>query len=239
MTNQPKNQPEFVPEWAKGIVWYQIFPERFRNGDPKNDPTNDDIQGAYPHGHNPQWQIHPWTADWYAQQPYEQHTGEPIWTHLQRRRYGGDLQGILNSLDYLADLGVGAIYLNPVFTSPSLHKYDGATYHHIDPTLGPDPAGDRALIATETPDDPSTWVWTSADKLLLELITAVHQRNMHIIIDGVFNHMGLNSWAFQDVVKNRQASPYKDWFKIKSWGDPATGEGFATRAGSTATNCQR
>lgn len=225
MTNQP--HPEFVPEWAKGIVWYQIFPERFRNGDPSNDPTQDDIQGAYPHGHNAQWQIHPWTADWYAQQPYEQQTGEPIWTHLQRRRYGGDLQGILDSLDYLADLGVGAIYLNPVFTSPSLHKYDGATYHHIDPTLGPDPAGDRALIATETPDDPSTWVWTAADKLMLELITAVHQRGMRIIIDGVFNHMGLNSWAFRDVAEKRQQSKFKDWFKIKAWGDPQTGEGFA------------
>ena len=227
MTNQPHPQPEFVPEWAKGIVWYQIFPERFRNGDPNNDPTIDDIQGAYPHGSNPRWQIHPWTADWYAQQPYEQQTGEPIWTHLQRRRYGGDLQGILDSLDYLADLGIGAIYLNPVFTSPSLHKYDGATYHHIDPTLGPDPAGDRALIATETPDDPSTWVWTSADKLMLELITAVHQRHMRIIIDGVFNHMGLNSWAFRDVVAKRQQSKFKEWFKIKAWGDPHTGEGFA------------
>ncbi|MCB8981665.1 MAG: alpha-glucosidase C-terminal domain-containing protein [Ardenticatenaceae bacterium] len=227
MTNQPQNQPEFVPEWAKGIVWYQIFPERFRNGDPSNDPTNDDIQGSYPHGHNTQWQIHPWTADWYALQPYEQHTGESLWLHLQRRRYGGDLQGILDSLDYLADLGVGALYLNPIFTSPSLHKYDGATYHHVDPTLGPDPAGDKALIATETPDDPNTWVWTAADKLLLELITAVHQRGMRIIIDGVFNHMGLNSWAFRDVVEKRQQSKFKEWFKIKSWGDPETGEGFA------------
>ncbi|KAA3658293.1 MAG: DUF3459 domain-containing protein [Chloroflexi bacterium] len=225
--SQSNNQPEFVPDWAKGIVWYQIFPERFRNGDPSNDPKQSDIQGAYPHGHNPAWRVHPWTSDWYEQQPYEQQTGESIWTHLQRRRYGGDLQGIIDKLDYLAELGVGALYLNPVFAAPSLHKYDGATYHHIDPTLGPDPEGDRQLIATETPDDPSTWVWTSADKLMVELITAVHNRNMHIIIDGVFNHMGLNSWAFRDVVKHRQHSKFKNWFKIKSWGDPETGEGFA------------
>ncbi len=225
---------EFVPDWAKGIVWYQIFPERFRNGDPNNDPTVADIEGSYPHNHQAGWQVHPWTANWYAQQPYEQATGEDIWMHLQRRRYGGDLQGILDKLDYLADLGVGALYLNPVFASPSLHKYDGATYHHIDPNFGPDPEGDRQLMATETPDDPTTWVWTAADKLMLELITAVHQRGMRIIIDGVFNHMGINSWAFRDVAQKRQNSKYKDWFKIKSWGDPETGKGFAHQGWS---NC--
>ena len=227
MKKQQHAQPEFVPEWAKGIVWYQIFPERFRNGDPSNDPTVQDIEGSYPHNHQSGWQVHPWTADWYKLHPYETETGESIWHHLQRRRYGGDLQGILDKLDYLQELGVGALYLNPVFESPSLHKYDGATYHHVDPTFGPDPEGDRALMATETPEDPETWVWTAADKKLLELITAVHQRGMRIIIDGVFNHMGINSWAFQDVVKNRQQSKFKEWFKIKSWGDPETGEGFA------------
>ena len=227
MTTHSQDYTEFVPDWAKGIVWYQIFPERFRNGDPRNDPTLADIKGSYPHHHSVGWQVHPWTTDWYAQQPYEQQTGEDIWTHLQRRRYGGDLQGILDQLDYLADLGIGALYLNPIFEAPSLHKYDGATYHHIDPTFGPDPAGDRKLIAAETPDDPGTWVWTSADKLMLELITAVHHRGMRLIIDGVFNHMGLNSWAFRDVVKHKQSSKYKNWFKIKSWGSPETGEGFA------------
>ena len=156
ITSRPEK--EFVPEWAKGIVWYQIFPERFRNGDANNDPTVQEIEGSYPHNHANSWQVHPWTADWYAQQPYEQETGESIWTHLQRRRYGGDLQGIIDKLDYLQDLGIEALYLNPIFESPSLHKYDGATYHHVDPNFGPDPQGDRALIATETPDNPSTWV---------------------------------------------------------------------------------
>lgn len=221
-----KSTDEFVPQWAKKIVWYQIFPERFRNGDKSNDPTLRDIEGAYPHDITSPWQIHPWTSDWYELQPYEKENGQSIWFNLQRRRYGGDLQGIIDKLDYIQDLGITAIYLNPIFEAPSLHKYDGATYHHVDPNFGPDPIGDRKLIEREIPDDPSTWLWTSADKLFLELIKKVHQRKMYIIIDGVFNHMGLNSWAFRDVVKNQQNSKYKDWFTIKSWNDSEKGTKF-------------
>lgn len=218
--------PYHAPEWAKHVVWYQIFPERFRNGDPTNDPTVADIIGSWPHDHISPWQIHPWTSDWYAFQPYERKTGRDIWFNLQRRRYGGDIQGIIDRLDYLQDLGIGALYLNPVFQAPSLHKYDGATYHHIDPTFGPDPAGDRALIATEVFDDPATWVWTASDRLMLELIRHVHARGMRLIFDGVFNHMGITSFAFQDVLRNQQSSRFKDWFEIRSWNDPVTGSGF-------------
>ncbi len=82
------------------------------------------------------------------------------------------------------------------------------------------------MIESEIPDDPETWVWTSADKLFLKLIDEVHKRDMKIIIDGVFNHMGLNSWAFKDVVKNQQKSKYKDWFKINSWDDETKGTKF-------------
>ncbi|MGE5498709.1 MAG: glycoside hydrolase family 13 protein [Syntrophothermus sp.] len=170
--------------------------------------------------------MHPWTSDWYKLQPWEKKNGRDIWFNIQRRRYGGDLQGILDKLDYLQDLGVTAIYLNPVFEAPSLHKYDGATYHHIDPNFGPDPDGDRKIIASETPDDPSSWKWTSADRLILKLIKEVHARKMRIIFDGVFNHMGVNSFAFKDVVKNQEKSRFKDWFTIKSWDNPATGEKF-------------
>lgn len=208
-----------VPDWAKRVVWYQIFPERFNNGDSTNDPTLFSIKGAWPHDTTSTWQVHPWTSDWYELQPYEQKNGKDIWFNIQRRRYGGDIQGIIDKLDYLKDLGIGAIYLNPVFESPSSHKYDGATYHHIDPHFGPDPETDKKLIQSETPDDPSTWVWTNADKLFLKLIEEVHKRDMKIIIDGVFNHMGLNSWAFKDVVEKQQKSKYKDWFSIKSWKD--------------------
>jgi len=151
-----------VPEWAKRVVWYQIFPERFKNSDPANDPKLEDIKGAYPHDLTPPWQIHPWTSDWYELQPYEQKNGKNIWFNIQRRRYGGDMQGILDRLDYLQDLGVTAIYLNPVFVSPSLHKYDAQLYQHIDPSFGPDPEGDRKIIAEETTSDASTWKWTAA-----------------------------------------------------------------------------
>lgn len=208
------------PKWAKKAIWYQIFPERFNNGDPSNDPTIDTLKNAYPHDHTNPWNVHPWTADWYEMQPYEQKNDKDIWHNLNRRRYGGDIRGIIDKLDYLQDLGINALYLNPVFKSPSHHKYDGATYHHIDPNFGPDPKGDRKLIAKETPTDPETWEWTSADKLFLKLIEEVHRRNMHIIIDGVFNHVGLNFWAFQDVVQHQQESKYANWFEIHEFGEP-------------------
>jgi glycosidase len=217
---QEENLLNFTPDWAKKVVWYQIFPERFRNGDITNDPTLESLKGSWPHDTTSLWKIHPWTSDWYELQPYEKENGKDIWFNIQRRRYGGDLQGIIDKLDYLKELGIGAIYLNPVFEAPSLHKYDAATFHHIDPHFGPDPEGDKQAVKSESPDDASTWLWTEADKLFLELISEVHKRDMKIIIDGVFNHMGLNSWAFKDVVEKQQNSIYKDWFSIKSWDDP-------------------
>jgi len=218
---------EFVPQWAKSAVWYQIFPERFRNGDPANDPTVNDIKGADPVQPPKQWQLHPWGSDWYELQPYEKANGEPeMWKHMLRRRYGGDLKGVIEKLDYLKDLGINAIYLNPIFDSPSAHKYDGASYHHIDPNFGPDPAGDRKLMATENPLNPNTWVWTKADELALTLIKEAHNRGIRIIFDGVFNHLGVNSFAFQDLKKNQQRSPYKDWFTVKSFDDSTKGTKF-------------
>jgi len=218
---------DFVPHWAKKAVWYQVFPERFRDGDKSNNPTVNDIFGADPQEPPILWQVHPWGSDWYQLQEYEKINGEQeMWKHLLRRRYGGDIQGIIDKLDYLQDLGITAIYLNPIFQSPSLHKYDGESYHHIDPNFGPDPAGDRKLIATENPLEPTTWVWTSADELVLKLISEVHKRGMKIIFDGVFNHLGYNSFAFQDVLKNQQNSSYKNWFIINSWDDSEKGTTF-------------
>lgn len=195
---------EFTPEWAKHAIWYQIFPERFANGDPSNDPTPESLIGARA-GPTEGWQVHPWTSDWYAPQPYERRAGGDIWEHLPHRRYGGDLAGILQRLDYLQELGVNALYLNPVFASPSHHKYDAATHIHIDPHFGPDPSGDRAIIARERPDDPATWQWTSADRLALGLMAEVHRRGMHLIFDGVWNHVGVNHWAYRDVLERQQA----------------------------------
>lgn len=217
---------DFAPAWARRAVWYQIYPERFRNGDPANDPTPDSLQGSHRGDDTAGWQVHPWTADWYALQPYERSSGGSIWTHLQRRRYGGDLQGIIDKLDYLEDLGVNALYLTPVFVSPSAHKYDSACHHHVDPHFGPDPAGDKRTIAAETPEDPAGWAWTSADRLLLELIARLHARGMRIILDGVFNHVGSNNFAFRDVVEKQRASRFAGWFKVRRWASPETGDGF-------------
>jgi cyclomaltodextrinase / maltogenic alpha-amylase / neopullulanase len=206
-----------VPEWASHVVWYQIFPDRFQNGDTSNDPDLKSLDGAWPHDAESPWKISPWTSDWYKLQPWERENGRDIWFNIQRRRYGGDLQGIINRLDYLKDLGIGAIYLNPVFQAPSLHKYDGACYHHIDVHFGPDPQGDLEKMKTEDPADPSTWVWTEADKLALKLIREAHKRKIRIIFDGVFNHMGITSFAFQDVLKNGKESRFSDWFTITDW----------------------
>jgi len=146
---------DFVPDWAKGIVWYQNFPERFWNGDPGNDPRLEDQTGAWPHDQSPPWQIHPWTADWYELQPYERANGQSLWHNLQRRRYGGDLQGIIDRLDYLQELGVGALYLNPVFVAPSSHKYDSPPARGADGAGGAQPQrGDAGDSAAGRPGQP-------------------------------------------------------------------------------------
>ncbi len=213
-----------VPAWAKKAVWYQIFPERFRNGDTKNDPTLNDMQGSWPHDEQTAWSVSSWTGDWYRLQPWESANGKGFYYNAQLRRYGGDLQGVIEKLDYLQKLGVNALYFNPLFESPSLHKYDATMYHHIDNNFGPDPEGDRRIWETENQADPRTWQWTSADKLFLKLVAEAHKRQMKVIIDGVFNHVGITFWAFKDVERNGEKSAYKDWFIIKKFDDPATRE---------------
>lgn len=214
----------FTPDWARHAVWYQILPERFANGQPGDDPTPASVDGSQHGGALPDgWRTHPWTSDWYALQPWEAASGKPLMANLADRRYGGDLAGILKRLPYLQDLGVNAIYLNPVFDAPSHHKYDASTLHHVDVHLGPDPEGDRALMARETGDDPSTWAWTAADRQLLELIDAVHARGMRIILDGVFNHVGRRHWAFRDLLEQQRASRFAGWFKVKSFADEPGG----------------
>jgi glycosidase len=217
---QALNAQNNFPDWAKGLVWYQIFPERFANGDTANDPTPDKVFIHEPAPLN--WKITPWTSSWFSQSQWEKDLDGKVRDHINQRRYGGDFQGIINHLDYLKGLGVKGIYLNPVFDAVSLHKYDGSTYHHMDINFGPDPEGDKKLIASETPDDHNTWKWTSADKLFLKLVHEVHKRGMKIIIDGVFNHVGTQFWAFRDLVKYQQNSKFKDWFQVISFDDPAT-----------------
>lgn len=209
-----------TPTWAREVVWYQIFPERFRNGDPKNDPTRESLE--FPIEPSSKWKITPWTADWYERADWEKEGGADFYKDgVFNRRFGGDLQGVLDKLDYLADLGITALYFNPLFQSRSLHKYDGNSYHHIDPYFGPDPKGDLTIIATETAD-PKTWKWTAADKLFLEVVKKAHAKGMKVVIDGVFNHTGRDFFAFKDIRDKQAASPYKDWYKIKEFDDPAT-----------------
>ncbi len=212
---------EFSPKWARGAVFYQIFPERFRNGDPNNDPSFDKS--------SPTGKAHRWTSNWYALSEEERAYSPNFYDNIFRRRYGGDLQGVIDKLDYLAELGINAIYFNPLFEAHSLHKYDATLLHHIDVNFGPDPAGDLEIIAKENPEDPSTWQWTSADKLFLKLISEAHRRNIRIIIDGVFNHTGRSFWAFQDILKNQEKSRYRNWYQIVSWNDSAKGTKFDYR----------
>ena len=211
-----------VPEWAKGIVWYQIFPERFCNGDATNDPTADKVFVNDQRKKPDNWSTTAWTSNWFEEASWEKDMGGEFGRGLQFRRYGGDLQGIINKLDYLKALGIGAIYLNPIFEAVSLHKYDGSSYHHIDINFGPDPVGDKKLMDSETPDKPETWKVTAADKLFFKLLEEAHKRNMKVVIDGVFNHTGVQFWAFQDIVKKGKASPYYDWYQIKRLDDPET-----------------
>ncbi len=213
-----------VPDWAKTAVWYQIFPERFCNGDKNNDPAPDDMKGGWPYSIPEGWKISNWRGDWYELQQWEKKDGHDFYWNAGTRRYGGDLQGVLDKLNYLQSLGITAIYFNPLFESPSLHKYDASMYRHIDNNFGPNPESDKKIWETETPDNPATWKFTSADSLFLSLIKEAHSRGIKVILDGVFNHVVVTFWAFQDVVKYQQKSKFKDWFIIKSWDNPDTPE---------------
>lgn len=213
-----------VPAWAADAIWYQIFPERFRNGDPANDPTPADVAPFTPDPMPADWRVTPWGWDWYRQEPWAAATGRDFYGTAQFRRYGGDIQGIRDRLDYLQQLGVTAIYLNPMNDAPSLHKYDARHYHHIDRNFGPDPRRDEAVMAAEDPADPATWRWTSADSLFLVLVGEMHRRGMRVILDVSWNHTGVNFWAWQDVLQHQQRSRYADWYEVQRFDDPATPE---------------
>lgn len=216
---------EKPPSWAKGAIWYQIMVERFSNGDTTNDPTPSTIAippiGLVPPG---DWAVTPWGWNWFKQEPWAVQTGKDINYTNQLRRFGGDLQGVIEKLDYLKDLGINALFLNPINDAPSLHKYDARNYHHVDINFGPDPEGDRARIAKENPSDPATWCYTQADSLFLELVRQAHARGMKVILDYSWNHTGVMFWAWQDILKNQERSPYKDWYAVNAFDDRSTPE---------------
>ena len=225
---------EKAPAWAREVIWYEIGVERFRNGDKTNDPTAVDIQGAYP-GFVPEaWTVTPWTQDWYKADSYhvnitnqKDYYGNELTRFVdktQMRRYGGDLQGVLDKMDYLDSLGVTAVYFRPLNDAPSLHKYDARHWRHIDRNFGPSPVEDKGIIASETPDDPSSWKWTGADKMFLKVIEEFHKRGTKVILDYSWNHTGQTFWAWEDVLKNQEKSIYKDWYWIEQFDNPNTPE---------------
>ncbi|MBU0640985.1 MAG: DUF3459 domain-containing protein [Planctomycetes bacterium] len=199
-----------TPDWAKHAVWYQIMLERFRNGDPSNDPDY----------------VRPWTSAWFTPSPWEEQSGQTFYKYyVFFRYYGGDLAGLVEKLEYLRNLGVNALYLNPVFEAESHHKYHTISYVHIDDQFGH--AGDYdAVAAAEDVNDPSTWQWTESDQRFLAFLKKAHKLGFHVIIDGVFNHVGARHPAFQDVKKNGRQSRYADWFEITSW-EPFHYKGWA------------
>ena len=190
--------PAGPPSWAADAIWYQVFVSRFANGEPGNDPVG----------------TLPWDTDWAKRRPDED---KPLGIHLHFRRYGGDLLGLRQKLPYLIDLGVNALYLNPVFQADSEHKYDTADYRHIDDSFGV--ADSRLALADET-EDPKTWGWSASDREFLALLANAHARGLRVIIDVPFNHVGQSFWAWQDVKKHGQESAYSAWFDVLNWGPP-------------------
>ena len=218
--------PEFkIPEWANGAVMYQIFTDRFCNGDPDNDV----LTGEYAYNGGQVLQI----EDWYC----------PPAADDTREHYGGDLQGIMDKLDYLEELGVEVIYLNPIFVSPSNHKYDTQDYDHIDPHFGKivhdrgkvlprgslDNRGAEKYKARVT--DPANL--EASDRLFANLVREAHMRGIRVILDGVFNHCGsfhrwldrekiyLNTGNYPPGAYGRRDSEYRQYFDFQKdeWPD--------------------
>ena len=176
-----------TPDWAKGAVMYQIYVDRFCNGD----PSNDVLTGEYAYINEPVQKM----QDWY-QYPSAMDV---------REFYGGDLQGVIDKMDYLKNLGVEVIYFNPLFVSPSNHKYDIQDYDYVDPhfgkigdergeVLGEDQRENR--FATKYINRVTNLENLEASNLLFaRLVEEAHRRGMRIILDGVFNHCGsFNKW---------------------------------------------
>ena len=200
----PANQPHNfdTPEWARDAVWYQVMVERFRDGEGSNEPDP----------------MRPWTSEWYAPSPWEGADGQTFYKYFVfQRHYGGDLQGLRQQLPYLKELGINALYLNPVFQAESHHKYDTTDYRHIDSTFGAGGNDYQNTISKEDLLNPSTWTWSQSDLIFLEFLKDAKSQGFKVIIDGVFNHVGTAHPAFKDVQEHGPDSPFADWFSIKSW----------------------
>ena len=200
-----------TPQWARDAVWYQVMVERFRDGEAANNPDP----------------MRPWTSEWYTPSPWEGTDGQTFYKYFVfQRHYGGDLQGLQQKLPYLKDLGVNALYLNPVFQANSHHKYDTTDYRHIDASFGAGGSDYEDTIKNEDLLDPSTWTFSKSDLIFLDFLKEAKRQGFKVIIDGVFNHVGTAHPAFRDVQERGHESPYADWFAITSW-TPFDYEGWA------------
>lgn len=180
-----------VPQWAKGSVQYQIFTDRFYRGDPTNDVTD----AEYWYLNSPVRHISDWSCPPDLTDP--------------RCFYGGDLEGVRRKLDYLQSLGIETIYFNPIFVSPSSHKYDTQDYEHIDPHFGRIVIDGGNPISAEEKDNRCAEKYRvrttdernleASDQLFAQLCSEIHARGMRVILDGVFNHCGsMNRWMDRD-----------------------------------------
>jgi Glycosidases len=209
-----------TPYWAKGAVMYQIMVDRFYNGDRSNDVENREY-----------YYIGDGTVkveDWYK---YPDVMGV-------REFYGGDLQGVMDKLDYLQDLGIEAIYFNPIFVSPSNHKYDIQDYDYIDPHYGVILKDGGAPLAEGDNENAHASMYITrvtskenleaSNQIFIRLVEAAHERGMKVILDGVFNHCGsFNKWLDRERIYEKQedyekgayveeSSPYRNFFKFNS-----------------------
>ena len=205
-----------TPAWAKGAVMYQIFVDRFCNGDPSNDVED----GEYVYIGEPVCKVKDWNEF-------------PAAMDI-RRFHGGDLQGVLDKLDYLEELGVEVIYFNPLFVSPSNHKYDIQDYDYIDPHYGviiedggevlPEGEKDNTRATKYQKRTGDIRNLEASNRLFAKLVEEMHTRGMRVILDGVFNHCGsFNKWMDRDRIYEPQPeyekgayvsaqSPYRDFF---------------------------
>ncbi|MDP6849579.1 MAG: alpha-amylase family glycosyl hydrolase [Planctomycetota bacterium] len=198
-----------TPAWTKDAIWYQIMPDRFRNGNADWNPSP----------------VNRWTAPYEIPEAWEEKGDTSYWEYsVFQRQYGGDLAGLEEKLPYLADLGVNALYLNPVFEATSHHKYNATNYLHIDDRLGGGGYAEAEL--KEDLLDPTTWTWTESDRRFLRFLKKAKSMGFRVIIDGVLNHVGVAHPAFRDVQENGKDSRFADWFSIRSW-EPFEYEGWA------------
>ena len=212
-----------TPDWAKGAVMYQIFTDRFCKGDSSNDVETNEYY--YIGGYSRK------VTDW---NKYPDTMGV-------REFYGGDLQGVINKLDYLQELGVEVLYFNPLFVSPSNHKYDIQDYDYIDPHFGMIVEdGGEVLPEGETENCKATKYQKrvadiknleASNRLFIKLVEELHRRGMKIILDGVFNHCGsFNKWMDRERIYENQPgfepgafvsadSPYRSYFHFQRRGE--------------------